>query len=125
MSEATVFSQVRSLSFAAPLTRIRTEQLLEKFSAALGQPLSSRGIVPGHIKVLAELPASEEFLFLSVTRTDRVDVKRSADWSNAPTSEIAGLRLNINVLVFGFSLGTVEQVVDTAYGELINQSKKN
>lgn len=114
MSDATVFSRSQQLVFEMPVTRIDAENLLQKMLYAIGEQLSYNKIILGHIKVLARVSTEDDYLFLSITRLDCVDVKPSPNWLRASTSTINGMELDINVLVFGYSLSTVEKVVNAA-----------
>ncbi|MDT8902576.1 hypothetical protein [Anaeroselena agilis] len=114
MSDAVVFSKTRQVVFAEPLTRRGLEGALIGFLIALGEPLSYEGIILGHIKLLARLPASEAFLFLSLTRLDQVDIKGSPDWEQIDDGGVGSIDLAINILIFGYSRSTVEKAVDDA-----------
>lgn len=122
MSDATVFSQSRSIVFEKPVTRIEVEGLLKNFMSVVGTPLSYNGVILGHIKVLARLTTKEDFLFFSLTRLNHVDVKASPEWSPTDCSTICNMELDINVLVFGHSINMVEKVVDTSLQELQTSS---
>lgn len=117
-NNATVFSQVRPVIFAEAITRGGVEELLKKFMSAVGSPLSHNGVILGHIKVSARLATRNDFLFLSLTRLDKVDVKASPQWSSTDCGRIDHLELDINVLIFGYSISKVETAVDTALQEL-------
>lgn len=114
MSDATVFSRSRQFVFEKPVTRTEVEGLLKKMLHAIGEQLSYNTVILGHIKVLARSSTGDDYLFLSLTRLDRVDVKASPDWSRLECDVIDNIELAINVLVFGYSSSTVEKVVDAA-----------
>lgn len=117
-NNATVYSQLQPIIFAEALTKAEVEELLKKFMSAVGSPLSYNGVILGHIKVSARLATRNDFLFLSLTRLDKVDVKASLQWSNTDGGKIDHLELDINVLVFGYSISIVETTVDIALQEL-------
>ncbi len=114
MSDATVFSQSRKIAFVKPATMVDLEKLLKEFLLGVGEALSYNGIILGHIKMMAKVPAGGEFLFLSLTRLDQVDIKASSAWGQAEDAGVDSLELTINVLLFGYSKNTVETVVNTA-----------
>ncbi len=114
MSDATVFSQSRQIAFSTPAAMVDLERLLKEFLLGVGEALSYNGIILGHIKVMAKIPAGGELLFLSLTRLDQVDSKASPAWNRAEDAGVDSLELTINVLVFGYSRKTVETVVNTA-----------
>lgn len=116
-NNATVFSQLRLITFAESRTRIEVEELLKKFMSAVGTPLSYNGVILGHIKVLARITTKKDFLFLSLTRLDHVDSKASPEWSSTDCYKIDNMELDINVLVFGHNISMVEKVVDTSLQE--------
>ncbi|MDR7868519.1 MAG: hypothetical protein RIN56_17110 [Sporomusaceae bacterium] len=112
MSDATVFSQARQITFVRPVTMTDIERLLNEFLLGVGEKLSYNGIILGHIKVMAKRPTGDEFLFLSLTRLDQVDSKASPAWSQSADAGVDCLELTINVLLFGYSRSTVEKAVD-------------
>jgi hypothetical protein len=114
LSDATVFSETRRVVFAEPVTGAGLAEALHRFMVALGEPLSYKGVILGHIKVMAVIPASGDFLFLSMTRLDRVDTKASPTYPQGNHSGIDSVDLTINILLFGCSRGTVERGIDTA-----------
>lgn len=114
MSDATVFSRSRQFVFEKPVTRTEVEGLLKKMLHAIGEQLSYNAVILGHIKVLARLSTGDDYLFLSLTRLDRVDVKASSSWSRLECEVIDNIELAINVLVVGYSSGTVGKAVDAA-----------
>lgn len=114
MSDATVFSRSRQLVFEKSVTRTEVEGLLKKMLHSIGEQLSYNAVILGHIKVLARLSTGDDYLFLSLTRLDRVDVTASSDWLRLECDVIDNIELAINVLVFGYSSSTVGKVVDAA-----------
>ncbi|MGL5512918.1 MAG: hypothetical protein ACRDBM_06720 [Sporomusa sp.] len=111
--EATVFSQVRRIELESFSTAVECEQRLRHFVELLGKALSHNGIILGHIKVLAKLPAfdDEHFLVLSLTRLDSVDITLSEHWREGDGVNLRSLELHINVLVFGYTLHQVEAAI--------------
>ncbi|WP_425058059.1 hypothetical protein SCACP_27040 [Sporomusa carbonis] len=120
MNDATIFSKYYQVVFNEPATKTEIEAILKKILDLIGRPLSRNGIILGHIKLLAKLNSEEEFLFLSLTRLDRIDVKASAQWSCADTRGIDSIRLNVNVLVFGHSMSDIVEVVNKASQEFLS-----
>lgn len=114
MSDASVFSQSRQVVFAKPVTREDLKRLLNTFLLTVGEPLSYNGIILGHIKVMAKLPAGEHYLFLSLTRLDRVDTKTSPAFMPTDDANVDSIDLTVNVMVFGFSRSAIETVVNAA-----------
>lgn len=119
MSEATVFSQSRQLVFEKPVTRADIEKLLMKMMEDIGEPVSYNKVILGHIKVLARFTNEDDYLFLSLTRLNQVDSKVSP---GTFSDSIDRVNLNINVLVFGYSMETVEKVVTAALQKVCNKS---
>ncbi|QDR81636.1 hypothetical protein [Sporomusa termitida] len=119
-SEATVFSRNQRIIFAEPLTTPAAESLLQEFIGAIGRALSRNEVILGHIKVLAKLSDSvpEQFLFLSHTRLTQVDITPSKYWPNDEEAGVSNMELCVNVLVFGYTMNQVEQVVAEALHEL-------
>ncbi|MBP2652709.1 MAG: hypothetical protein H6Q73_278 [Firmicutes bacterium] len=118
MNKAAVFSQSIPVSVARPIKRSDVEAVLKKFLLSIGQPLSNNGVILGHIKLLAKLAASEDYIFLSLTRMDRVDVKTmSEDAVVDAGSLIRELVLELNVLVFGHSKEAVMKVVQKSLAD--------
>lgn len=111
LDDAVVFSKKYNLAFARPVARPVVEKLANCLIQDIGRPLSHKGVILGHIKVLAKL-TEEEFLFLSLTRLDRVDSKTSSRWSAGVDDARNGIDLDINVLVFGHDGMTIEKVVE-------------
>jgi hypothetical protein len=118
LSEATVFSKERRVVFDKPVTRAGVELLLKEFLVGLGNPLAYGKAILGHIKVMARIPDQEDFLFLSLTTVNRVDAKPSPDWCREDPPNICSLELKVNVLVFGYSLATVEKLVEASLQKL-------
>ncbi|MDF2874740.1 MAG: hypothetical protein K0R22_1423 [Sporomusa sp.] len=119
-SDATVFSRSHRIVFEEPLTALEAEGLLREFIASIGRALSRNEVILGHIKVLAKLSESEpeQFLFLSHTRLTQVDVTPSKCWPNDDEISLSRLELCVNVLVFGYTISEVENVVAEALQEL-------
>lgn len=111
LTDATVVSKTYSISLDKPVTKLHVEKLVKTLIQDIGRPLAHNGIIVGHIKVLAKVPG-EEFLFLSLTRLDRLDVKSSSEWQSGLASEYNSVTLDINVLVFGHSKKAVEEIVN-------------
>lgn len=114
MDKATVFSCRREVCFATPLEQGAAEALLRRFVACIGEKLACGGIILGHIKILAKIPGGEDFLFLSMTRADKVDAKRSAKGGFGETGLRGNVELTINVLVVGRSKKAIEAAVGDA-----------
>lgn len=121
-SEATVFSQSRCILFKQTITTLEAEQLLREFITSLGRDLAYNGVILGHIKVLARLwqPAAEPFFFLSLTRLDWVDITPSEFWAKQGCVSLDHLELDVNVLVFGYTMSQVEKVINNALRDLGN-----
>ncbi|TWH52072.1 hypothetical protein [Sporomusa sp. KB1] len=124
LTDATVFSKTHTISFDKPVTKLNVEKLVKQLIQDLGRPLAHNGIIVGHIKVLAKV-TNEEFLFLSLTRLDHLDVKSSAEWQTGLSSEFNSVSLDINVLVFGHSKKTVEEIVNDSLAILRRDSCGN
>lgn len=121
LTDATVFSKTHSISFDKPVTKLNIEKFVKQLIQDIGKPLAHNGIIVGHIKVLAKVP-SEEFLFLSLTRLDQLDIKSSSEWQSSLSSEFNSVILDINVLVFGHSKKTVEEIVNDSLAILRRDS---
>ncbi|SCM79033.1 conserved hypothetical protein [uncultured Sporomusa sp.] len=111
LDDAVVFSKKYNIVFARPVVRPVIEKLANCLIQDIGRPLAHKGVIMGHIKVLAKL-TEEEFLFLSLTRMDRVDSKTSSRWPAEADDSRDGIDLDINVLVFGHDDKTIETVVE-------------
>lgn len=114
---ATIFSQSRTIVFDKPVARNQIEGLLKKCAGDIGGQLSYDKVILGHIKMLAYLSSKEDFVFLSLTAVDRIDVQFSPRW-NASETEVDKVELDINVLLFGHSLEKVKSAVDSSLREL-------
>ncbi|HWR37943.1 MAG TPA: hypothetical protein VN611_00465 [Patescibacteria group bacterium] len=111
-ADATVVSLSEIVGWQQPLAPQQLEQRLTRFLDRLGGTLQYKGIIPGHIKMVAACDGDpERFLFLSMTTIDRVDRKPSAAWSAESASALASVRLDINVLVFGHEKSFVTERV--------------
>ena len=121
LTDATIFSKAHSISFDKPVTKLNVEKLVKQLIQDIGRPLAHNGIIVGHIKILAKVP-NEEFLFLSLTRLDRLDVKSSSQWQTGLSSEFDSVNLDINVLVFGHSKKAVEKIVNDSLAILHRDS---
>ena len=119
MSEATIFSQVQRIAFDSPVTKAEAGALLKKFLITIGEPLAYNKIILGHIKMLAKATDENDFLFLSLTRLDQIDVKSSPIWANDKFTAVDELELTINVLVFGYNKATVTKAVAAASREIL------
>ncbi|HWR45544.1 hypothetical protein [Sporomusa sp.] len=117
LTDASVFSKTHHIGFEKAVTKPGVEKLVMRLIQDIGRPLSHNGIIVGHIKVLAKL-SNEEFIFLSLTRLDRVDVKFSAQWTTDLASEFNSINLDINVLVFGYSRAVIAELVDASLAVL-------
>ncbi len=118
MSDATVFSRVQQIDFDRPVATFEAQRLLKGFLVRIGEPLSYHGVILGHIKMLAKMAGENDFLFLSLTRLDEVDVKPSPNWASADAVPIPSLELILNVLVFGYSREAVAKAVAAAAEQL-------
>lgn len=123
MSDATVFSQVQRIEFNEPISKLEIEQLLKKFLVGIGEPLAYNGVILGHIKMFARTAIENDFLFLSLTRLNQVDVKPSPNWGSMGVESIIALELTINVLVFNYSRSIVKKVVAMATEQLASVSR--
>lgn len=123
MSDATVFSQVQRIEFNRPISKLEVEQLLKKFLVGIGEPLAYNGVILGHIKMLARTTIENDFLFLSLTRLNQVDVKPSPNWGSMGDEPSVAMELTINVLVFNYSRSIVKKVVAMATEQLASVSR--
>ena len=123
MNEPTIFSHKRCATFEIPLSRAEAEERLKEFVKAIARPLLYDTVVLGHIKVVARIPGETDFLFLSLTSSDRVDIKTSPSWLSADARFISGMEIKINVLVFGYSMTTVTEVVEKSLKDLSHGEK--
>ncbi len=121
LTDATVFSKNYTISFDREITKPAVERVVSRLVMDIGSPLSHNGIIVGHIKVLAKLSA-DEFIFVSLTRLDRVDVRFSAKWPVAAERGFARFDLDVNVLIFGYNEAAITQVVDAALATLRQSS---
>lgn len=111
LTDATIFSKAHHILFEKPVTKPIIEKLVKRLILDIGRPLSYNGVIVGHIKLLAKI-SEDEFLFLSLTKLDRVDVKASSLWESDLSVEYNTINLDINVLVFGHSKKVIEEVVN-------------
>ncbi|MBU2700972.1 hypothetical protein Ga0466249_002083 [Sporomusaceae bacterium BoRhaA] len=123
MSDATVFSQVQRIEFNRQISKLEVEQLLKKFLVGIGEPLAYNGVILGHIKMFARTTIENDFLFLSLTRLNQVDVKSSPNWGSMGVEPIIAMELTINVLVFNYSRSIVKKVVAMATEQLASVSR--
>lgn len=121
LTDATIFSKKYNISFNNSATKQIIEKLVRQLIQDIGRPLSHNGVIVGHIKILAKI-AEEEFLFLSLTKLDRVDVKPSSQWENELFGEFNTIELDINVLVFGHSKKVIDEVVNDSLAILYRDS---
>lgn len=116
--DATVFSRIYRSSFKNPVTVRESERYLETFIAFIGDKLSCNGIILGHIKLLAKVPAKqngkESFIFLSLTRAGCIDITPLAGWQDNGYKLLAEMELHLNILVFGYSRQQVQRTVNKA-----------
>lgn len=117
LTDATVFSKTYTISLDREITKPDLESMVKRLVLDVGGPLSHKGIIVGHIKVLAKLPDGE-FIFVSLTRLDRVDVRASAQWPIAAERGLARFDLDVNVLVFGYDEAVIAKAVDAALAVL-------
>ena len=113
LTDATIFSRTYMLSFTEKLGKPAIEAAVKQLISNIGAPLAHNNIIVGHIKLLAKL-SDEEFLFLSLTRLDHVDIKTSALWQTNLPAETAELQLDVNVLMFGYGRKVIEETVRAA-----------
>lgn len=123
MDKAVVFSKVYRIGFAEFLAKQQAENLLKDFLNSVGEPLTYNQIILGHIKMVARVPENQEFLFLSMTQLDQLDVKQSAGWSYEGFTKVRNMELDINVLIFGYSRIKVEMVVQNSLRKLLHNFK--
>lgn len=121
LTDATVFSKNYPIAFDREITKPAVERVISRLVMDIGSPLSHNGIIVGHIKVLAKLSA-DEFIFVSLTRLDRVDVRFSAKWPVAAELGFTRFDLDVNVLIFGHTEAAIAQVVDAALATLRQSS---
>ncbi len=112
LTDATIFSKFYPIIFNNAVRKANLEPMLKNLLLSIGVPLSHNGVIVGHLKLVAEI-SKEEFLFLSLTRLDRVDVTASTSWTGQG-DDIIGMDLKINVLVFGFNKNYIAEVVAAA-----------
>lgn len=119
-NEATIFSRHYCVFFEKSITSLQMENLLREFMLSIGRTLSRYGIILGHIKLLAKLSelAADHYLFLSLTTLDNVNVIPSRCWPNVNGVSIGCIELDVNVLVFGYTINEVEVQVDGALKKL-------
>ncbi|SDF00652.1 hypothetical protein [Sporomusa acidovorans] len=110
LTDATVFSETYCIEFEKPVTKPTVEKMVTRLIQAIGRPLAHNEIIVGHIKVLAKL--DEEFMFVSLTRMDRVDIKLSDKWTTDTVAKFSRVKLDINVLVFGYSKKVIAELVN-------------
>lgn len=119
-NEATIFSRHYCVFFEKSITTLQMENLLREFMLSIGRTLSRYGIILGHIKLLAKLSelAVDHYLFLSLTTLDNVNVIPSKCWHNVNDVTIGCIELDLNVLVFGYTINEIEVQVDGALKKL-------
>lgn len=113
LTDASIFSKTHHIIFEQPVSKLLVEQLASRLIQDIGRPLSYNGIIVGHIKILVKL-SEEEFLFLSLTKLEQVDIKPSSQWKSEVATEFNSVNLDINVLVFGYSKKVIEEIVTDA-----------
>ena len=123
MAKAVIFSKVYRAEFSAALSKLQAEKILVDFLNSVAEPLAHNQIILGHLKMVAKVPETQEFLFLSLTRLDQTDVKKSNDWTCSEANEIRLMDIDLNVLVFKHSRVKVEMVVQSALRKLLRQSQ--
>ena len=123
MREATVFSQSRRIVFHTPVARTAVEDLLKACIANIGGQLAFDNVILGHIKLVGRLSGEGGVLFLSQTTLDRVDVQALSEWLHADSPDISGMEIVVNVMVFGPSLETVTNAVNSSLQELGDASE--
>lgn len=121
LTDAVVFSKTRQVDLAQEVTKPTIERLVRQFIQDIGRPLAHNGIIVGHIKLLVKV-SEEEFLFASITRLDRVDLKMSSDWAAGLDNKYHQIKLDINVLIFGHSEEAIEKVVEGSLAILSQNS---
>ena len=114
MDQATVFSRSRVVAFAQPVARDKIAEDLKNFLGNIGERLAVDKIILGHIKMAACFSDAEDFIFFSMTNTERIDVKFSPRWHSF-AGDIEKAALDINVLIFGPSPQKVSLAVDSAW----------
>jgi hypothetical protein len=124
LTDALVYSKTHHIVFGKAVTKPGIEKLVKQLIQDIGRPLSHNGIIVGHIKVLAKLP-DEEFIFVSLTRLDRVDVRFSTQWATDLVNEFNSINLDINVLIFGYNDAVIAEAVDGSLAALRKESTCN
>jgi len=114
LTDASIFSKTYHIIFEQPVAKASFEKYVERLIQAIGRPLAYNGIILGHIKILGKL-SEEEFVFLSLTKLEQVDIKPSVQWINGLSNEINSIILDVNVLVFGYSKTVIEEVVNASF----------
>lgn len=118
-NDAAIFSRSRTIVFDRPVARSEIERLLKKCLGNIGRQLSFNKVILGHIKMIAYLSGKEDFIFLSLTSTDRIDSKFSPSFQNSLNEEeIKKADLDINVVLFGHSLRKVKLTVNSSLQKL-------
>ena len=116
LTDATVFSKFYPIVLKRAVSKKELEEMLKNLIQSIGKPLAHNGVIIGHIKLIAGL-SDKGFLFLSLTRLDRVDITPLSEW-NCEGNEVISLDLTINVLIFGHSKGVINEVVNASIAEL-------
>lgn len=111
LRDAVVFSRKYRVNFKDIISKARVEELSKGLIQGISQPLSHKGIILGHIKLIA-IQSEEEFIFLSVTRLDAVDVKPSSKWLRRTEVKVDKIDFEINVLLYGHKHQEIEQRVE-------------
>ena len=114
--DATSFSKFYPIILKRAVTKKNLGEMLKRLIQSIGKPLAHNGVIIGHIKILAEI-SDEEFLFLSLTSLERVNIAASSDWTYEG-DELIGLDIKISVLLFGHSKSVVVEVVKVSIAAL-------
>lgn len=120
LDDAVIFSKLIPVVFEKPVRKKSFAGMLTRLVKSIGTHLSHNGVIIGHIKLVAELP-DEQFLFLSLTRLEQVDMTASANWG-AEGDEVTRTDLKINILIFGYSESYIAEVADAALQAFCQQN---
>lgn len=117
LTNAAIFSKTYHIIFEHPVAKAQFEKYIGRLMQDIGRPLAYNGSILGHIKILGKL-SEEEFLFLSLTKLEQVDIKPSSQWTTRMSDEINSITLDVNVLIFGYSKEIIEEIVNDSIAVL-------
>lgn len=112
MKDAAVLSRQFNLEFVRPLFGKEVEEGITGILNGIARHLSYRGKILGHIKAFAA--CGENYLRLSLTKPDGIDIKADPAWYQR---EYGNLSLTVNIIVFGFSVEQLENILERSFRE--------